>query len=531
MMVSSIFNDVIGPVMRGPSSSHCAASLRIGRLCRDLMNGQISDVLIEYDPNGSLATTHKSQGSDMGLFGGFLGWDADDERLDNYQSEMAAAGIHPQIEIKDIGASHPNTYQINLANGSDQHQLIALSIGGGMIEVTSIDGASVNMTGGYFETIVYTHEPELVIALVKDSIRPDAISICKGDKIFVNIKTQSPLPEGLFKKLKNHENIDLRVLTPVLPVKSRSDLKVPFSTCSDMLTYNKDRNLDLWELAVHYESARGNITHKEVYEKMLTIVRIMDSSIQEGLKGTEYEDRILGYQSGNFQSKIEDGTLVKGDVLNRIILFVTAMMEVKSSMGVIVAAPTAGSCGALPGAILGVCSALGLNEDQAVKAMLAAGMIGVFISEGATFAAEVGGCQAECGSGSGMAAAGIVGLMGGDLNQSLAAASMALQNSLGMICDPIANRVEAPCLGRNVMGATNALSSANMALANYDHLVPLDQVIGAMDEVGNAMAHELRCTGLGGLAITEASRKIEAKLAALEGAEPIGVAAKRFKYC
>ena len=115
--------------------------------------------------------------------------------------------------------------------------------------------------------------------------------------------------------------------------------------------------------------------------------------------------------------------------------------------------------------------------------MLAAGMIGVFIAAHATFAAEVGGCQAECGSGSGMAAAAIVSLAGGTLKQALSAASVALQNSFGMISDPVANREEARCLGRNVMAASNALSCANMALANYDHLIPLDEVIEAMDLV------------------------------------------------
>jgi len=120
-MNSSIFNDVIGPVMRGPSSSHCAASLRIGRLCLDLMDGSITDVLIKYDPNGSLATTHKSQGSDMGLFGGLLGWEADDPRLANYLSEIHAAGIYPKIEIEDIGANHPNLSQINLGNATENH--------------------------------------------------------------------------------------------------------------------------------------------------------------------------------------------------------------------------------------------------------------------------------------------------------------------------------------------------------------------------------------------------------------------------
>ena len=185
-----------------------------------------------------------------------------------------------------------------------------------------------------------------------------------------------------------------------------------------------------------------------------------------------------------FKEKLESKSLLEGDMMNTIIMFVSSMMEVKSSMGVIVAAPTAGSCGALPGAIIGAASSLNLSREETIKAMLAASIIGVFIAAHATFAAEVGGCQAECGSGAGMAAAALVFMANGSLQQSLSAASLALQNSLGMICDPIANRVEAPCLGKNVLAATNALSCANMALANYDHLIPLDEVIDTMDKVG-----------------------------------------------
>jgi L-serine dehydratase len=151
-----------------------------------------------------------------------------------------------------------------------------------------------------------------------------------------------------------------------------------------------------------------------------------------------------------------------------------------------------------------------------VKAMLAAGLIGVFIAAHATFAAEVGGCMAECGSGSGMAAAGIVELKHGTLDQALAAASMALQSSLGMICDMIADRVEAPCLNRNVMAATNAIACANMALSGYDHLIPLDEVIETMKKVGDAIPNTLRCTGLGGLAITRTAKRIGAQLARAE---------------
>jgi L-serine dehydratase len=279
-----------------------------------------------------------------------------------------------------------------------------------------------------------------------------------------------------------------------------------------MLDFNTGQDMDLWELAVHYESVRGNISKEEVFEKMRAIIRIMQSAVDQGLKGTQYDDRILGSQSPNFKKMHEAGQLVDGNVLNQIVMYVSAIMEVKSSMGVIVAAPTAGSCGALPGAVLATANGMGLSEDESVKAMLAAGMIGVFIAAHSTFAAEVGGCQAECGSGSSMAAAAIVGMAKGNLEQALSAASVALQNSLGMVCDPIANRVEAPCLGKNVMAASNALSCANMALANYDHLIPLDEVIEAMYQVGNSIPNTLRCTNLGGLSITKTAKELEKQL-------------------
>ena len=156
----SIFNDVIGPVMRGPSSSHCAASLRIARICRDLMDENIRDILIEFDPDGSLATTHKSQGSDMGLFGGFLGWEAYDERLPESDKHIVTAGINVTINIIDIGADHPNTYKITLRNDKETRKLTAISTGGGMIEVIEIDGAPVSMAGDYYYTLIYCHTPE-----------------------------------------------------------------------------------------------------------------------------------------------------------------------------------------------------------------------------------------------------------------------------------------------------------------------------------------------------------------------------------
>lgn len=509
----SIFNDVIGPVMRGPSSSHCAASLRIGRLCRNLMDGSIEDVLIEFDPEGSLATTHDGQGSDMGLFGGFLGWEADDERLPSAEKSIVKAGIKVKIDIRDLDARHPNTYQITLKNPKETRTVRALSVGGGMIEVIEIDSAKVSITGDFFETLVYVKSSDNVLEFIEDSVEHDEIKFHQGPTPFIEIKSQRFPGENFLHQLQRlDEVLFVKKLSPVLPISSRKNLKVPFITCEEMLEYNKGKNLELWELALHYESARGDISHAEVFNKMKRIFHIMENSINQGLRGTKYDDRLLGCQSVNFRVQMENERLVGGAALNRLIMYVTAMMEVKSSMGVIVAAPTAGSCGALPGAVLGVATTLDLSADQTIKALLAAGMIGIFISAHATFAAELGGCQAECGSGSGMAAAAIVGLANGTLQQSLSAASMALQNSLGMICDPVANRVEAPCLGKNVMAATNALSCANMALADYDHLIPLDEVIEAMNRVGKSLPNTLRCTGLGGLSTTKTAKALEAGL-------------------
>ncbi|MHA2347317.1 MAG: hypothetical protein ACXACP_11415 [Candidatus Hodarchaeales archaeon] len=150
----SIFNDVMGPIMRGPSSSHCAASVRIGRMARDLMDGDIQEILIEFDPNGSLATTHDSQGSDMGLCGGFLGWEADDERLVNYEEAIEEAGIKIKVEIRDFQADHPNTYKLTLKNDNETHEMVAISTGGGMIEIVEIDRNKVSMIGDYYETLI-----------------------------------------------------------------------------------------------------------------------------------------------------------------------------------------------------------------------------------------------------------------------------------------------------------------------------------------------------------------------------------------
>jgi L-serine dehydratase len=519
-VIVSIFNDVIGPVMRGPSSSHCAAALRIGRLARDLMDGSFDDVLVEFDRHGSLPTTHETQGSDMGLFGGLLGWDADDERLPGSPQSLRDAGVWIRIETVDAGDPHPNTYRLMLQNARERHSLIAISTGGGMIEVIAVDGFKVSMFGDYHETLLWSegNGRELVERLGALLDADEILLHQAADGQLVEVKSQTPASNDIIADLRKMAGA-VRRLTPVLPVLSYKGMRVPFTTCEEMLHHDAGRNTPLWALAVEYEMARGNLTQAEVLAKIVDIVRILRRSIAEGIVGTHYEDRILGHQSGVFRAKMEAGQLLAAGVLNRTILYVTALMEVKSAMGVIVAAPTAGACAALPGVCLAVAEEMGLSEEMTARALLAGGLIGVFITTAWTFAAEVGGCQAEGGSAACMAAAALVTLAGGTLAQTLAAASMAFQNMLGLICDPVANRVEVPCLGKNVMAASNAISSANMALAGYDPVIPLDEVIETALRVGGQLPRELRCTALGGLSITPTSKLIELKLSAYRSRE------------
>jgi len=507
-LTPSIFNDVIGPVMRGPSSSHSAASVRIGLLVHDLCGGVPDVVALDYDSMGSLATTHQSQGTDMGLYGGLLGWAADDERLPHSPAELAGRGTEITIRKPELHDEHPNTYRIHVERGDESHDLIALSTGGGMIEVIEIDGRSVSLFGDYAVTLIVTDgSGEVAASPFRDDDFVDEVTV-SGDLVIAC--SQKPLElDHVEQRLSGNEVVRIHQLRRVLPVGSRRGMSVPFDHAGELTDPDllDERPLSDWALA--YEAARGGITEHEVLAQARFILGIMRRGVDTGLAGTEYEDRILGWQSGRYSDMAAGGQLLDGGLLNRMIPYVTALMEAKSAMEVIVAAPTAGACATFPGALLATVDDVDAAPDVAERALLTGGLIGVFITNRSSFAAEVGGCQAETGAGAAMAAASIVELAGGTAAQSLSAASQSLQNVLGLVCDPVGNRVEAPCLGRNVTGAANALSCANMALAGYDHLIPLDEVIDAHRQVSEMMARELRCTGLAGLAATPTAQRIE----------------------
>jgi L-serine dehydratase len=507
--------------MRGPSSSHVAASVRIGNLARQLLGRKLKQVVIEFERHGAIAPTYHPQGTDIGLAAGLLGLKPDDQTMPISLERARGENIDIKFKITDFIADHPSTIKIMLADqeGKKIH-LKAISIGGGLIEIKKIEEFSLSICGDFYEILLFYsgmtgEEAKKIVEQIKKEIKEVAyINLSKNDKQgIINLKTSSKLNPSEILWLQKLKNIlYIRQLDPVMPVVSVKDCCIPYNTASKMLSYWEKNGGELWELAALYESSRGKLTQAIIFSKMRKIVNILKSSIETGLKGTSYQDRILGPQAWLVEKANRENKLIPGGVLNHIIAFTMAMMEVKSSMGLIVAAPTAGSCGVIPGAIFGTAQYMNLDDDKIIKAMLAAGIIGVFISEQATFSAEVCGCQAECGAASAMAAAGLIQLIGGNVKQGIDAASIALQNMLGLICDPVANRVEVPCLGRNVMAATNAFAAANMVISGVDVVIPLDETIKAMYKVGVSLPAELRCTGRGGLSTTETALKIMGKM-------------------
>ena len=499
----SIFNDVIGPLMVGPSSSHTAASVRIGNIIHQLTKAERPlAVNFDFDTNSSLATTYNTQGVDQGLAAGLTGLQPHQQEIMHGLDLAEQAGISISFNISELGMGHPNTYHtsVNRKGKKDIH-LKALSTGGGMFEITEFQDFPVSITGGFFEIIMVTPAPlNHLQRQYMDKL--GEVTETHGPKgILYNIKSQMP-----FKNLPLGDTNEIFTLTPVLPIVSQLKPNVPFATAEEAIKYNTG-NLQLWELSCIYESIRSGLSKKCVLDEMINLVDLLIESLDKH-KDDNIKGRILQSQSKNIIGK----NVLGGSLIENIIYYVTRFMEVKSANGVFVAAPTAGSCGCVAGTVFALAKEYKLNKTEMAKCMLAAGLVGVFIAYHSTFSAEVCGCQAECGAASGMCAAAYAHVLGLDSGKSLAAATMALQNIFGLVCDPVANRVEVPCLGKNIMGAMNALSSANMAAAGFDQVIPLDETIIAMDAVGKSLPMELRCTGLGGLSITPTARRIKKEI-------------------
>ena len=516
----SIFNDVIGPVMRGPSSSHTAASWRVARMAVQMIDDPLKEALITFDKDGAWVTNYEEQGTVLGMNGGLLEIDMADDLMKQTERIASERGVDISYEIGAFDNTHANSMQLTLTSiEGDRVKILAASLGGGSFEIQKIDECDVEMKGDYHELLVWSYgdiEKNLL------EIKPTAVKLkciqSKGFKLYI-FESFEPFEAGLKDHIEQFDNVYKVVnVLPVMPVIAGQERELPFSSIESLIDYAETNGLSLGALGLIYEQYRSGLSKEVLKDKMKTIIEIIEGSIAKGLSGTKYEDRLLPQQSNLVAKAERRGKILQGSIINKIIENVAAIMESKSALEVIVANPTAGSCGTVGAALMAVSDEVEATMEDKIMAYYAAGLVGVYFAMGPGFSAEEHGCQVECGASAGMAAAGIVQFFGGTAAQGLAAASMAIQNMIGLVCDPIADRVEAPCLGKNTSAAVNALSSATMAISGFAHLIPLDQVLETVERVSADMPTCVKCTGLGGLAITPAALKLKKQLESMKQA-------------
>lgn len=288
---------------------------------------------------------------------------------------------------------------------------------------------------------------------------------------------------------------------------------------NDIIRLCLEREQEIWQLMIDWECEQTGKTPQQVIDGVDEVLEVMFSAVERGLQN---EERSLGGLIGG-EAKLLLEAIDKGQ-LNylpahsiKAVAYAMAVMEVNSLMGIICAAPTAGSCGVLPAVLKYAKEQYDMDQQTLRKGLLTASAVGFVVTRNATVSGAEGGCQAEIGTATAMAAAALVAMRGGPANHCLDAAAFAFKNIMGLVCDPIAGLVESPCTKRNALGTLNAMLSADMALLGMVSVIPFDEVVEAMYRVGRLMSPDLRETARGGLAATPTAKAIEARIFGKKG--------------
>lgn len=282
-----------------------------------------------------------------------------------------------------------------------------------------------------------------------------------------------------------------------------------FRTLADLVHICRLESLTIAELMIIEQAKETGESPDVIKGQMTAYYNVMKDAVRKGLESdAPSRSGLVGGDARKVNELVASNEPCVGDFAGKAMAYALAVSEINASMGRIVATPTAGSCGIIPGVFVSSQERFGWEDEKLVNGLFCAGAIGYVIANNSFISGAEGGCQAEVGSAIGMAAGALVELRGGSPEQSVHAVGLALKNTLGLICDPVAGLVEVPCIVRNGLGAVNALAAADMALAGVRSVIPSDEVIGVMLEVGSKMPGELRETALGGLAQTPTGRKL-----------------------
>lgn len=527
--------DIIGPIMVGPSSSHTAGALRIAYLCRKLLAAE--PVEARFKLYGSFSHTHAGHGTDRALVAGILGMEADDLRIRDSFDYAEQAGLTVSFEpVPDVPTPHPNTVDILVRDASGAKTSVrGESIGGGVAQITRINGVDVQLTGEYHSIVVRQRDAKGVLAHIASVINACDINIAttrlfrerKGQVAYTIMQTDDGIPQGVSDALLLHPDIfDVRIVKSDrcsaappshadassvgfgfdLTVERAADLfeQLDFPSAKALLDYCEQEKIPLSSAICRRERcllATEGIAIDDTRNYLFQALDVMRASAKEPIEHPRTSiGGLLGGESKALDSLGETGPLAP--LTARAVMYAMAVLETNASMGRIVAAPTAGASGVLPGVLLACQDIHGFTDDQLERALANAAAIGYLITRNANVSGAEGGCQAEVGSASAMAASAVTELFGGTPRQCLNAAGNALMGLMGLVCDPVGGLVEVPCQKRNATGAANALVSAQLALAGIPTFGTFDETVEAMRRVGASLPFELRESALGGIAAT-----------------------------
>ena len=511
MITSSAF-DILGPVMVGPSSSHTAGALRIARFALSLLASPVSHVT--FTLHNSFAHTYRGHGSDRALLGGILGFPAHDPRVANAPHYAKEQGITWDFVVAgDDPSLHPNTIDVQVTSKDAKTASIrGESVGGGRIRIVSIDGVQVDIDGKLPTLIVAHKDVPGMLASMTHELGKASVNIAymssyrtePGELAYAVFETDTQVSDEVIARIENYEHVFgvHSVTLEGTSIRTPSHTSVfDFSCAKDLAALCEQTGMSLGKtVMMREESLFGSGANAQMQE----VMDVMKEEVHSPLVNPQRS--LGGFIGGEARALYEwqqRNTPLCGDLLSKAQAYALAVLERSAAMGVIVAAPTAGSSGVVPGCIFATAETLDASDTQIREALYAAAGIGMLCETWASVSGAEGGCQAEVGTASAMAAAALATLQGESAQCALDAAGIAIANMLGLVCDPVKGLVEIPCQVRNAAGVSNAFTACDLARAGVRLPIPFDEVLGAMSKVGSALPVSLRETALGGLAACE----------------------------
>lgn len=508
MQNTSLLNSIIGPVMRGPSSSHAAGPYQIAHTIRQLALGPeetFAAVSIQFHPMSSFAAVYQNQGSDEGFAAGLLGVALTDEGyLDALPRLRSGDGFPLTFDIcADVPRDHPNRVRFDVcvrqsAGDTRTDTFEAVSTGGGIFVVDKINLHSIAIDGSAWTVLVEADS---------DQARSETAKVTAWRAV-----ANDPGPVSQFASTSQPSDRalrDVRRIPGVQRVRVCGPTQLCVTSTQTLLTSSADlvtQDADLAAEALRVESTRLGVNRGRARDLFQQRLELMMESVDRGLRADSARDRMTLLNPS--ASRVEQAVLppdLGGAFLQRAMAAALAAMEQNTNRGVVVAAPTAGSAGIVPGVLY----ALSAERPPSllVDALQVMALVGGLFATRGSFAAETGGCAVETGASAAMAAGGLAYAMGANAELVFRAASLCLMNTMGLVCDPVAGEVEIPCHARNIAGVAHAHAAAIATLAGFDAVLPFDELVRTTVDVGRLTHADLLCTGRGGCATVHCSPK------------------------